>query len=493
MKNTTQNPLVNGLEKVSNLTLTENGALTNKSTLNDILDFFGSGGALRSRSEENIVSIFSKAFAQDKLLALKILFYFRDIRGGQGERRTFKIILNWLAKNYPDIVKKNIENIPFFGRFDDLYSLVDTPLEKDAFDYFQKQLEEDLINYKNNKPVSILAKWLKSENTSSGESRKLGNKTREAFNLSPKKYRKILSLLRKHIDVTEVKLCSKKWQYIEYQKVPSKAFQKYQNAFLKHDEVRYKQFLTSVEKGESKINASVIYPYEIIERVSMVDYNETKIKALDLAWKSMPNWLKGNNGNFLTISDTSGSMNGRPLFVSVSLAIYMAQHNTGPFKDVWINFSNDPTFQRLKGNNIVEIWNNIDRDNWDSSTNLQSAFDLILDTAKQYNVLEKDMPKALFVISDMEFNCGCHDNNNTNFEVIEKKYKKAGYVMPKIIWWNVNARNDNYPIREDDKGTMLVSGCSPSIFKSVMREESYDPMSTVMETVMVERYNRVLV
>jgi hypothetical protein len=240
------------------------------------------------------------------------------------------------------------------------------------------------------------------------------------------------------------------------------------------------------------MNAGAVYPYEIMEKIESA-YGEQDIKALDLLWKNMPNWLEGNDGNFLTISDTSGSMSGRPIMVSVSLAIYLAQRNTGPFHGVWMNFSQAPTFQKLRGNNLKEIWDNIDRSNWDQNTNLQAAFDLILSTALKHKVAQKDIPKAIFVISDMEFDVGCRNNDKTNFEVMKEKFTRAGYELPKVVWWNVNARNDQFPIRVDDTGTCLVSGCSPSIFKSVISTKSYDPMSTVYETVNVERYDQVVV
>jgi len=488
----TINPLVQGMTIASNFTLTENAALTNKSTLNDVLDWFGAGGALRTRAEADITNLFSRAFAQDKLLALKILFYFRDVRMGQGERRTFRTLLTWLANRYADTAKKNLENVPFYGRWDDLYSLVGTPLEKDVYAIFSDQLKADMKAMKKGESISLLAKWLKSENTSSPESRRLGRKTREALELTPKKYRKILSALRKYIDVLEVKMCAGDWKEIDFEKVPSKASLNYRRAFGKHDQERYAKYLAAVEKGEAKMNAGAVYPYEILEKIEGA-CGEQDIKALDLLWKNMPNWLEGNDGNFLTISDTSGSMSGRPIMVSVSLAIYLAQRNTGPFHGVWMNFSQAPTFQKLRGNNLKEIWDNIDRSNWDQNTNLQAAFDLILSTALKHKVAQKDIPKAIFVISDMEFDVGCRNNDKTNFEVMKEKFTRAGYELPKVVWWNVNARNDQFPIRVDDTGTCLVSGCSPSIFKSVISTKSYDPMSTVYETVNVERYDQVVV
>ena len=218
------NPFVKAMQVESNFTTTENGALTNKSTLSSVLDFFGAAGAIRGRSEADVISLFSKAFAEDRLLATKILFYIRDVRQGQGERKTFRTIIQWLANNYTDVVRKNLDNIGFYGRYDDLYALIGTPLEKEMFVAVATQLKADLKNMKRGESVSLLAKWLKSENTSSAESRKLGRKTRESLELTPKRYRKILSALRKHIDVLEVKMCGKLWGEIDFEHVPSKAF-----------------------------------------------------------------------------------------------------------------------------------------------------------------------------------------------------------------------------------------------------------------------------
>jgi hypothetical protein len=486
------NPLVRGLTVDSNYTLTEKGAMTNKSTLNDVLDWFGAGGALRTRSELDITNLFSRAFAQDKLLALKVLFYFRDVRMGQGERKTFRTILAWLANRYADVAKKNLENVPFYGRWDDLYALMGTPLEKDVFAIFSEQLKADIKGMKKGDSVSLLAKWLKSENTSSNESRRLGHKTREALGLSPKKYRKILSALRKHIDVLEVKMCAGNWKDIDFEKVPSKASLNYRKCFGKHDQERYAAYLSAVEKGEAKMNAGAVYPYEILEKIT-ASYSEQDIKSLDLLWKSMPNWLEGNEHYGLVIADTSGSMTGRPMSIAVSLAIYFAQRNVGPFQNVWMNFSQAPTLQHLRGNNLKEIYCNIDRINWSGTTNLQSAFDLILNTAVSHGVAQKDMPAVLYIVSDMEFDCACSSNKSTNFQVMKKKFEAAGYKLPNVVWWNVNARNEQYPIRTDDTGTALVSGCSPSILKSLLSAKTFDPMSIVYETVNNPRYDKVVV
>jgi hypothetical protein len=354
---------------------------------------------------------------------------------------------------------------------------------------------------KKGESVSLLAKWLKSENTSSAESRKLGRKTREALELTPKRYRKILSALRNYINVLEVKMCSNKWSDIDFEKVPSKASLNYRKAFGKHDQERYAKYLESVKKGEAKINASAVYPYEIFRALVGTDFfahrtpSPQEILAADLQWKAMPNWMGDNEHLGIVIADVSGSMfSGVPnIMVSVSLAIYFAERNRGPFKDFWMNFSDHPTFQKLVGQNLWEKYQNMDKNNWGGSTNLQSAFNLILDTAIKNKVAQEDMPAAIYIVSDMEFNVACHGNNKTNFEVMREKFANHGYKLPRVIWWNVASRNDNFPIRADETGTALVSGCSPSILKSLLSAVSFDPMSIVYETVNKPRYERVTV
>ena len=495
------NAFVQAMTNASNVAYTEKGAITNKSTLSSVLDWFGQGGALRQRTPQDTINLFTRAYAEDRLLAMKILFYFRDVREGQGERNTFRILMNYLGQHYADVALKNLENVPFYGRFDDLYCLVGTSLEDEVFALFAKQLKEDLRNMKKGEPVSLLAKWLKSENTSAKESVRLARKTREALELTPKRYRKILSALRNYINVLETKMCAGKWSEINFEAVPSKASLNYRKAFGRHDQTRYAAYLESVKKGEKKMNATAVFPYEIFRSLvkNPQGYGPTpsaqEILQADLQWKSMPNWMGKKEHKGIVIADCSGSMfSGVPnIFVAVSLAIYFAERNVGPFKDLWMNFSESPSFQRLMGSNLYEKYQNMDKHNWGGTTNLQSAFDMILTTARQNKVSQKDMPQVLYIVSDMEFDVAGGRNDRTNFQVMKDKYEQAGYQIPRVVWWNVDGRNENFPIRVDDTGTCIVSGCSPSILKSLLSAEAFDPLSIVYETVNTPRYERVQV
>lgn len=486
------NPLVAGMAVNANVAYTLNGAKSNASSLDACVDFFGKGAAMRSQSDAAVIDLFSKSFYQDRLVALKTLFYTRDVREGQGERKTFRTLIRWLAVNYTDILIKNINNIAFFGRWDDLYSLVGSPAEKAAFETIAFQLRKDATDAADGKPISLLAKWLKSVNTSSAESRALGYKTAKALGVTPKEYRQALAALRKHIDVIEVKLSSGKFSEIDYEKVPSKASLLYRKAFNKRDGERYRSYLTAVEKGEAKINASVVYPYEIIRPIEQGSENDpVALKTLDLQWKNQPNWLADNPHKGLVVADVSGSMMGQPILVSVSLAIYFAERNVGPFKDTFLTFSSRPALQHITGQTIAEKVRSLNRGGWEMNTDIQAAFNLILNTAKQYNIKPDDMPTALYIISDMQYD-SC-TSGGTNFDAIKQKYAAAGYALPRLIFWNVNAIGKDSPVTVNDQGVCLVSGCSPSILKSVLSAKTFTPADVMLETLNKPRYDVVTV
>ena len=370
-------------------------------------------------------------------------------------------------------------------------------VETSVWDFIKKQLSEDLYNMTQGTAVSLCAKWLPSANTSSMKTRKLANLTIKALGWTPRHYRKTLSALRAYINVVEVKMCAKEWDDIDYEKVPSKATLTYKKAFKKHDEVGWTNYLGKVESGEAKINAKALYPYEIVRSV-WSEEDETAIKVLDLQWLNQTDWLVNNPHKGLVIADVSGSMtcNKRlPLMVSISLAIYFAERNTGPFQNCFLTFTDDSKLERVVGSNIKEKVHNLNKAEWGGSTNLQSAFDTILDTAIKNKVSQQDLPSHLYVVTDGEFNYMCSNSGEykTNCDFLKEKFKSAGYILPKIVWWNVNCRNDHFPITQDETGMCLVSGCSPSILKSVLSGKDFNPMAILEETISQGRYDRVVV
>lgn len=476
--------LINAIEDETNVALTENGAISKRTTKSEVLDLFARGGALRTSSEHEICQIFSRALAEDELLAMKCLFYLRDIRGGQGERRTFRVIINFLAKNHPAVLRKNLHLVSEYGRWDDLLCLLDTKLEGVILQMLTDKLQEDIgADY-----PSLLAKWLPSINTSSADSRRYAHKIREFLGWDNKTYRKTLSELRKKIDVIERKLCANEWDKINYENVPSRASLIYSNAFRKHDPVRYNEYISAVAKGEKKINASTLYPHDIVERVWNTDSDST----MDALWNALPDYCADNPASRgIVVADVSASMSGMPIQVSIALAIYFAERNEGIFKDNFITFSHNPTLQKVMGHDIAAKVRNLNNADWDMNTDLQRVFDLILGTACENKIPKSEMPDAIYIISDMQFDQACIQNSESNFEAIERKYKAAGYKRPKLVFWNVRAANEEIPVTKDQIDTVLVSGCSPTIFKTVMNGTT--PYEVMVSTLNQDRYKAITV
>lgn len=486
---------------------TLNGAYAHKSTHSELVDLFGTIGALRSRNDIEIAELFDKAFKEDKLLAMKMSFYARNIRGGLGERRVPRVCWQYVANNYPDIMRLNLSLIPLFGRWDDLYCFVGTPIEEDVWGFIRTQLGEDAKGIMEGKSISLLAKWLKSVNTSSAESRYLGKLTAKNLGIDEKTYRKILNTLRNYLDVTEIKMSRNNFSQIKYPAVPSKAMATYRKTFLKKDTDRFLEYVASLKKGETKINASTLYPYDILEKYGIrgvYDWKERKGKLqvnqydeiLEQQWKALPNYIDENlsNANVLIMCDTSGSMSGRPMATSVGLSIYFAERNTGVFHNTFVAFSNSPRFVTIKGDSLkekVESFPVIVSD-----TNIARAFRLILDVAVKNNIPAEDMPKALVIISDMEFNIGVHekDLNDVSYqEIFKKMYEEAGYEMPSVVYWNVNSRHNVFHAFANEKGVMMASGNSPSVFESIVANIGKNPYEAMLNVLNNKMYDCVRV
>lgn len=464
--------------------LTENGAFAYDSTAQGaLLDMFSQIGALRPRTEDEIARKFAAAFREDKLLATKMLFYSGDIRqGGLGERRTFRICLRWMAENHPDIVLKNIELIPYFNRFDSWFVLVGTKCEKAMWELVAKTLTEDVKAMKastarKHVPASLLAKWMPSENTSSVKTRALANKAIKALKLTPRSYRQMLSALRKHINVTERKMSAGEWGSIDYAKVPSYAMHNYGSAFAKHDHERFDAYLKSVSKGEVKINAATLFPYDLVEKYmgyhgansmrvgdTYVDKNENAV--VEAQWKALPNYLT-KPVNAVVMADVSGSMSGRPMATSIGLVTYFAQHNTGWYRNQYMTFTSDPHFINIpEGASLLECVKKVASAGVGYNTNLEKAFKAILDTATFYKIPKDQMPKTLVVISDMEIDKYMRPGRHWDFLGVQRaRFESFGYKLPKIVMWNVNARKDTVLSQSED--VIFISGQSASSFKTL--------------------------
>lgn len=515
------NAFINGLQNATNYTLTENGAVTHKTTNSALLDMFAMGAAMRTRSDEDVILMFRKAFTENPVYALKCLFYIRDIRGGQGERRFFRVVIKDLANQDPDAVKRNFSNIAEYGRWDDFYALVGTKVESEAFSFLREQLALDVQC----KTPSLLAKWLKSENTSSLESKRLGAITRKAFGMTSKQYRKTLSILRSRINIVEKLMSENRWDEIEFDKIPSRAGMIYKNAFARHDIERMKnnpevQSYADFARDETKtVNAKALYPYECVAeamkvmnggsywygRRNTVAMDDTNRLMVNKYWDNLADYFNGASFNGMAIVDTSGSMCGpeasAPINVAISLGMYCGMKAKGPYNNHFITFSSNPTFVEIEGVDFCDKVNRMSRANWGGSTNVEAAFDMMLDVAIKNHLSQSDIPKNLIIISDMEFNScvtsGARSDarwgdvrgvNDTLFEAMAKKWRAHGYDMPHLIFWNVQARQNNIPMLGNGP-ISYVSGFSPSIFETIMSGKTgYDLM---MEKLNSERYAAV--
>lgn len=445
------------------LTHTENGAITHASTGSALVDFFFHAPAMRNEQDINrIVDLFNRAFEKNPQDALRTLFYLRDIRGGQGERRVFRTILTANSNmEFKTWLLYNLELIPEYGRWDDLIPLIlHNMYAEKVVKLIKMQLTLDLVNCHANKPVSLLAKWLPSENASSRFSHVLGKMLCPLLGYTPKQYRKVLTKLRHAIKIVENNLRTRDYASIDYSTVPSKAMLKYRKAFSRNDSFRYHEYLSKVNKGEAKINTSTLYPYEIYERLyDSIDNAYEDKPELETMWNNLPDYVDNISG--LVVADTSGSMIGRPMAVSVSLAMYIAERNKNvAFKDYFISFSEKPKLHKIEGNTLRQRMQSVKLGDV-ANTNLQGVFDLVLDRAVSCHVPQEEMPKVLLIISDMEFDRCVRNDSATNLENIHNRYKKAGYTMPTICFWNVNSRNNQAPATVNDRGIILLSGCSP--------------------------------
>lgn len=506
------NKFLNGLTNSTNYTVTENGAVAHKSTKSDLLDMFAMGAAMRKRSDEDVILMFRKAFQENPTYALKCLFYIRDVRGGQGERRFFRVVMRDLATWNTEAAKRNLRFVPEFGRWDDLYVFVGTPLEDAALNIMKEQLALDIQC----KTPSLLAKWLKSENTSSAESRRLANITREAMGMTHKQYRKTLSVLRARINVLERLMSENRWDEIEFDKIPSKAGMIYKNAFARHDLQRaqseknvqtYEQFAKDTTK---KVNAKTLYPYECVAEAikNMCGWHsaamdDTNRLMTNKYWENLADYFQGASLNALAVVDTSASMRGTPIEVAISLGMYCAEKAQGPFAGHYVSFSSRPQLIKVEGvdfcDKVYRIW----RTNLCENTNIEATFDMLLNTAIRNKCSQDELPQNIIVISDMEFDqargryhydwstrsyVSDDAETETLMEGIARKWAAAGYQMPHLIFWNVDARQNNIPMLGNGP-ISFVSGFSPSIFQTIMTGKTgYELM---MECLNKERYAEI--
>lgn len=488
----------------ANFTRTENGAVALRSTNDALLDLFATIGALRNPNGKNADAaltdqnklrartMFDEAYAENPLAAAKILFYARDIQEGLGERAIFRYLLNYAAKKYPSVVENNIKLIgSLYGRYDDLYCLIDTPLEGKMWEVMKAQFEQDLRDMAANKPVSLLAQWVKTADSASQATRELGILTAKKLGYTVYDYKRKYRSLRKYIGVTECLISTNQWDKVDYSEVPSRAMMIYRGAFKKHDEERFQSYLDSLARRDEgvKINASTLFPYDITEKFLGWDRPENP-EVLEAQWEALPNYVEDINA--LVMADVSGSMTGRPMASSIGLALYFAERNTGAFHNLFMTFSRCPDFVQVRGNSLADKIKNAERADWGMNTNLHAAFKEVLDLAVKNKCSADEMPKSIIVISDMEID-QCGDRDWSFYDQMKAEYAAAGYEIPNVIFWNVNSRHDTFHADKNRKGVQLFSGQSVNTFKMLMQTVGMTPVEAMFKVINSERYAPITV
>ena len=480
--------MLNELKMEANRTLTENGAVTLRSAGSDCVDLFATIGALRNAGDQEIIVRFARAYTEDRDLAMKMLFYSRDIRGGLGERRVFRTILKYLADAEPESVRKNLHYVSEYGRWDDLTVLFGTRCEKDALAVIRDQLAKDLAALDAGENVSLMAKWLPSLNASNAGAVKDGRRIARALGMKEAEYRRTLVKLRAKIRIIEDSLRRKDYTF-EYSAQPSGAMLKYRKAFRRNDRARYKAFLQRVSDGKETIHTATLYPYNVVEKALRFRGDETERKALDVTWNALEDYAP--QGNALCVIDGSGSMymGGTPIpaTVALSLGMYFAERCAGEFRNHFITFSRNPRLVEIRGKDLVEKVRYCETFNECSNTDIRKVFELILSTAVRNRLPQADLPETLYFISDMEFDYCANGAGMTNFEYAKKQFEDHGYRLPKVVFWNVQSRNQQQPVHMNEQGVILISGCTPRIF-SMVASGLFDPARMMMKVLLGERY-----
>lgn len=444
--------------------------------------------AVRGLEKDRLIQYISEAAKENLRDAILLAFHIRDCRGGKGERDLGRQCLEWLRENHTQEYNAIARVIPKYGRWDDLLNTGEL-----GYQIITEQLKEDLDNMNDGKPVSLCAKWAPTENDSLDRKYGTVKALCTVLKVTPKQYRKTyISPLREYLNIVENFMCHNKWSEIEYSKVPSQAMRRLKKAFERNDENRFVEWKASLEKGEVEVKGKQVSPHELVREIRTTGKADAVCEA---QWKVLEEEVNklGSLQDALFVVDVSGSMtcgDGTPLDVATSLGLLGANAVKGTFHAHVITFHSNPSFQVIKDGSLKDRYNQLCRIPWGGSTNIQGTFDLILERGKACGLTDVDMPKKVFIISDMQFNQAGY-GHMTNYEVIDQKYKESGYTRPQLIFWNVNGASTDFPVTINDQGTALISGFSPAVMKAVLEGDNFDPYSILRKTIDDERYNDV--
>ncbi|MBR1471020.1 MAG: DUF2828 family protein [Lachnospiraceae bacterium] len=484
------------LKKEAAFTHTENGAVALNTTGDACLDLFSTIGALREAEEARIERLFADAYKEDALFATKVAFYGRDVRGGLGERRIFRVLLRYMAQHHPEALRSNLDLVGVYGRYDDLYELTGTQLEKEMWTAMKAQFEEDRKNMEEGHAISLLAKWIKTADASSEKTRRLGILTAQKLGYSVYDFKRIVRRMRRHIGVVETLMSAGRWEEITYSKVPSRAMLIYRNAFMRHDEDRFTSYICRAAEGKEKIHSATLYPYDIVMKyldhgwnieMSQIPAKETDV--LEAQWRALPEYVEEGT-NALVMADVSGSMTGMPMATSIGLALYFAEHNHGDYHNLFMTFSAHPQIVQVKGETLQQKLSSIEKSKWEMNTDLYAAFRNVLHLAVKNHTPKEDMVRSILVISDMEIDA-CGNREWTFYDKIRDEYRRAGYEIPNVIFWNVNSRHDVFHADRRRKGVQLCSGQSAAVFRQMLSCIGMTPIEAMQQVINCERYEAI--
>lgn len=502
---------------------TWNNAVTNESTLNFNLDMFAYSSRDPKQDYEKNKNRFKNALIENDKTALANLLYTLDIRNGKGERALFKSYFSALIEMNKDCAIQILPYIPELGRWDYVFEGIGTEIEENVYELIRAYLMMDIKNYNENKPVSLLAKWLPSIKTHNKKNY-FAVKLAKKLNLTEKEYRKILSKLRDSLNIVEKHITNKEYEKIEYISVPSKAMVKYKNLFFTKDEVRFKEFIEELKDSKKakydnlfmndfakmyldnlmKIGINYFYERTIKEACRLL-FNNFFLKDLEensqILLQNLKNeknlintmWKKQSkiefDKNVLVIADTSGSMEGTPFETAISLAIYISQNNKSEeWRNKFIIFSSDCIeYSYDKDAEFTDIIDNIPL--IAENTNIDKVFKKILNDS-----IEKNLPQLdeVIIVSDMEFDMVQDKKDMSNFKHWKSEFAKYNYELPKIIFWNVARNVESFPVTKLDYGTCLVSGYSKNILKSIIDIENFDPIDIMLKTLEKKNYFKMV-
>ena len=473
--------LINAMQNNSTILNTKGGQYY-ATSYDSNLDFFS--GVSRNNNENDIKRKFANAYSEDSELALANLLNTLDIRNGKGERRIFKICYEWLCNHNADDAIRVMPFIAELGRWDYLLVALDTQVGYQAINTISKQLKIDLES----ENPSLLAKWMPSVRTH-GKNNPQAHYIATMLGLSDKDYRKMLSALRSKINIVEKNLTEGNYEGIDFEQVPTKAMLKYRNTFETKMPRSYKNFLDGLATGKKKVNTTGLFCYEIIRKLRHSYTSEFDEQLFDAMWNNQKDFLEGNNANVLVMADTSGSMTNTgpnwnddtPFCASVGLALYIAERNHGFFHDYYMTFSNRPLLQKVTGATITDKYANVKKIIQD--TNIDFAFEMLLDAAVENNIPQEEMPSHIIICSDMEFDEGVYSENGTNFQGWKKAFEKQGYKLPTIIFWNVANETDGLPVTKNDQDVCMISGFSTAVLQSILDIENYSPVNAMLEVL----------